>query len=90
MHVVGNEIKYISNPQELLSKGIADSNGRVRLESIRAASLSPTVENAKIALAAVASDTDKWIDYTMEHAIRSFEPVLLTSLKDPALRFSSP
>ena len=78
MHTVGNEIKYITNPQDLLSKGIADSNGRVRLETIRAASLNPTVENARIALAAMAGKTDKWIDYTMEHAIRSFEPGLIS------------
>ena len=78
MHVVGNEIKYLSNPKDLLSKGIADSNGRVRLESIRAASLNPTLENAQIALAAAVTNSDKWIDYTMEHAIRSFEPILLT------------
>jgi putative heme-binding domain-containing protein len=76
MHTVGNEIKYLSNPQELLSKGIADINGRVRLETIRAASLNPTVENARIALSAVALDSDTWIDYTMEHAIRSFGPAL--------------
>ena len=76
MHVVGNEIKYLSNPQDLLSKGIADANGRVRLETIRAASLDPTVDNARITMAAVGGKTDNWIDYTMEHALRSFGPAL--------------
>lgn len=76
MHVVGNEINYIKDPSSFLKKGIADDNGRVRLETIRATSLKPTVENAKIAFDARLSDTDKWIDYTMEHAIRSFEPAL--------------
>ena len=76
MHSVGNEIQYLTDAKPLLEKGIADSNGRVRLETIRAASLQPTLANAQIALQAVASKTDKWVDYTMEHAIRSFEPVL--------------
>ncbi|QEG20210.1 PVC-type heme-binding CxxCH protein [Mariniblastus fucicola] len=78
MHVVGNEIEYLSDAESLLEQGVADANGRVRLETIRATSLNPTIENARIALLSLASNTDKWIDYTLEHAIRSFEPVLLT------------
>lgn len=76
MHVVGNEMKYLSNATALIEKGIADNNGRVRLEAIRAASLQPTVERARVALQAMSAKSDKWIDYVMEHAIRSFETVL--------------
>ncbi len=76
MHSLGNELEYLSNTQPLLEKGIADQNGRVRLETIRALSLAPTVENARIAMNAKSQKTDKWIDYTLEHAVRSFEPAM--------------
>ncbi len=78
MHVVGNEMDFLADATALLEKGIVDANGRVRLETIRAASLDPTLEHATLAFKAISKDTDKWIDYTLEHAIRSFEGVLDT------------
>ena len=78
MHVVGNEINYLEDPTPLLEKGIADENGRVRLETVRATSLKPSLDFARIALKARDMPTDKWIDYTLEHAIRSFEKIMLS------------
>ncbi|TWT52727.1 Cytochrome c [Rubripirellula amarantea] len=75
IHVIGNEWRYLQNPNELLWKGAQDEHPRVRLETVRAASLQPTEEAVQIAVSVAAESRDKWIDYVLEHALQALGPI---------------
>jgi azurin len=58
----------------LLAERANDSNARVRLEAVRAASFFRSVEAADVALAALKHPTDYYIDYVVRESIRQLEP----------------
>ncbi|MEM6689067.1 MAG: PVC-type heme-binding CxxCH protein [Planctomycetota bacterium] len=75
VHVVGNEAKYISEPEALLEIAALDADPRVRLEVARACSLIPTARSLKVATIVASQSTDKWIDYVIQHTLQTFEPI---------------
>ncbi len=57
----------------LLKVQAGDESPRVRLEAIRAASFFRTAEAATVALTALDSPTDYYIDYTMKETMKQLE-----------------
>ena len=61
----------VSSTLNLLKARVADSHPRVRLEAVRACSfLESTDEVAEVALDVLSSETDAWIEYTLEETMR--------------------
>ena len=75
IHVVGNQWQFMDNPNEFLRMGAKDEHARVRMETVRAASLQPTVEAVQIAASVTDMPMDKWIDYVLAHALQTLEPL---------------
>ncbi len=76
IHVVGNQWEYMDDPNRFLWKGAADDDARVRMETVRSASLQMTPESLKIALEVTRKPIDKWIDYSLSHALQTLQPVM--------------
>jgi putative heme-binding domain-containing protein len=73
VYVLANEWERIANPLELLRPRLTDSHPRVRLQAVRAASFINSPEGAQLALSAVQTPLDPWLDYTIEHALKAQE-----------------
>ena len=71
IHVVGNQWQHMENPNALLWKGAGDDHARVRLETVRAASLQPSEEAVQIAVSVTAKPMDKWVEYVLEHSLQA-------------------
>ncbi len=74
MHVVSNEREYLPEAFDMLKAGVRDENPRVRLEAVRGLSYFQTLSAVNAALAVLNSQTDSWIDYTLEHTLAALEP----------------
>jgi putative heme-binding domain-containing protein len=59
---------------ELLKKQAADTNPRVRLEAVRAASFFAVPEAVEIALNSLDFPSDKYLDYTRHETMKALEP----------------
>ena len=65
----------VPNALALFGKLAEDAHPRVRLEAVRAASFFNVSEAADVALAALKSPTDYYLDYTLKETLRQLEPV---------------
>lgn len=67
-------LDQVDNPLELLRARIADSHPRVRLEAVRALTfMEPSDEVVEVALGVLEHDTDEYLEYTLDEAMRTFE-----------------
>jgi len=55
----------LSDPIALLTPGVEDENPRVRLESVRALALVPSLQSARIAMRALDKPMDQFLDYAL-------------------------
>jgi putative heme-binding domain-containing protein len=73
---VTNEIDRYPTALDLFKRAVVDEHPRVRLEAIRGLSFLRTLEAAEVALRAIDKPVDYWIDYTLEHALHAFKPII--------------
>ena len=66
----------VANPLALLKVQVADDHPAVRLEAVRAASFFTTNEAAEIALASLQYPQDRFLDYTLDQAMRTLQPFI--------------
>ncbi|HZN67889.1 MAG TPA: PVC-type heme-binding CxxCH protein, partial [Tepidisphaeraceae bacterium] len=66
----------------ILRQQANDSDPRVRLHAVRAASFFRTAEAAEVALAALKHPTDYYLDYTMGETMRQLEPYWRRALEE--------
>ena len=64
----------VADPLALLKVQVADEHPAVRLEAVRAASFFTTNQAAEIALASLQMPQDRFIDYTLDQAMRTLQP----------------
>jgi glucose/arabinose dehydrogenase/azurin len=70
----------VPNALELLARRAADSNPRVRLEAVRAASFFSSPVAVDVALTVLKQETDYYLDYTLNETMRQLEPQWRKSL----------
>lgn len=75
VHVVGNQWRWMKNPNSVLRQAAQDKHPRVRMEVVRAASLQPTAESVQIALSVTKAPLDKWLEYVLQHALQTLQPI---------------
>ncbi|MCG6157485.1 PVC-type heme-binding CxxCH protein [Rubinisphaera margarita] len=66
-------INDVSNPLQLVSRQIADSHPRVRLEAVRALSFMEGEAAMELALEVLANDVDDYLQYTLDETMRALE-----------------
>ena len=66
----------VANPLALLKVQVADEHPAVRLEAVRAASFFTTNEAAEIALASLQMPQDRFLEYTLDQAMRTLQPFI--------------
>ncbi len=74
MHTVTNERDRQADFRQRVVASIADPHPRVRVEAIRGASFLASDDATEIALRAVDSPMDYWIQYTLEHTLHALKP----------------
>jgi mono/diheme cytochrome c family protein/glucose/arabinose dehydrogenase len=72
--VAGEWSAHLSDTQDRLSKAIADTHPRVRLEAIVALSHVGGQSSLRSALGAVGQPTDKFLDYALRQTVRHLAP----------------
>jgi glucose/arabinose dehydrogenase/mono/diheme cytochrome c family protein len=72
--VVGAWVGHLPDPLALLRERIRDSHPRVRLESIVACSYVPRSEAVEVAVQALDSPRDPFIDYALKQTVRALRP----------------
>ncbi|QDT61715.1 hypothetical protein SV7mr_42540 [Stieleria bergensis] len=70
--------------RQWLSETIRDSEPRVRLESIAALTRHSDLASVQLALQALQSPVDRFIDFALFVAVENHEDALIESLQDPA------
>ena len=66
----------VANPLALLKVQVADEHPAVRLEAVRAASFFTTNEAAEVALASLQMPQDRFLEYTLDQAMRTLQPFI--------------
>jgi putative heme-binding domain-containing protein len=88
--VLADEWERIPNAMELIKAQAIDDFPRTRCEAIRALSFVPTKESVETLLLAANQPRDYWIDYTMQMALGSLEPVWKPELKANSIALQNP
>jgi putative heme-binding domain-containing protein len=89
-HLVADGREYLPGAFDILKRQVTDEHPRVRLEAIRGLSFFPTMEAVEVALTALKSPLDKWLEYTLEHTIGALEPVWSESYSNGTLQAANP
>jgi putative heme-binding domain-containing protein len=84
VHVLADEWDRVPDRVALLKPRLTDAHPRVRLEAVRAASFVPGLEGVELALGAVQTPLDPWLDYTLEHALKAQEAAWKPAKDQPA------
>jgi hypothetical protein len=66
----------VPTPLALLNVQVNDAHPAVRLEAVRAASFFQTNEAAEIALASLSHPQDRFLEYTLDQAMRTLQPFI--------------
>jgi glucose/arabinose dehydrogenase len=66
----------VANPLALLKVQVNDPHPAVRLEAVRAASFFQTNEAAEVALASLQHPQDRFLEYTLDQAMRTLQPFI--------------
>lgn len=72
----------VPNALAILNKLARDPDQNVRLHAVRAASFFPTAEAAEVALAALKSPVDYYVDYVIGETLRQLRPQWRKSIND--------
>jgi glucose/arabinose dehydrogenase/azurin len=72
----------VDEPMALLQRMVHDPAPRVRLETVRALSYIPTVDAAKVALEALQSPMDYYLEYVLDSTMTALKPVWGQELTD--------
>ncbi|MPZ17960.1 MAG: hypothetical protein GEV06_08620 [Luteitalea sp.] len=72
----------VEQAMALLQRMVHDPAPRVRLEAVRALSFIPTVDAAKVALQALESPMDYYLEYVLDSAMTTLKPVWRRELTD--------
>jgi putative heme-binding domain-containing protein len=88
--VVADERGYLATTLDILKHQVRDEHPRVRLEAVRGLSFFSTMDAVESALAAMDSPLDKWLEYTVEHAVGALEAVWSEAYSNGTLRASNP
>lgn len=72
----------VEQPLDLLAVAISDEHPRVRLETVVAASAFPDPRAAEIALRALDSESDRFLDYALAETLASLAPAWQAALAD--------
>ncbi len=75
------------NPVELFELGVADVNGRVRLEAVRALAKSTDPRAIELAMEALRGDVDQFLDYALWLTARDLEPIWQPALDRGEISF---
>jgi putative heme-binding domain-containing protein len=88
--VLADEWNRIPNALQLIQPQIADEFARTRCEAIRALSFLPTKESVETTLLAANHPRDYWIDYTLQMALGTLEPVWKPALAAGTIAMKNP
>jgi putative heme-binding domain-containing protein len=78
---VAHELDQYPQAQALFAKAVADEHPRVRLEGVRALTLLPSLESARLAATALDKPIDRWLDFAVWQALRDLAPVWLPAVQ---------
>ncbi len=79
----------LDDAESLLATAILDEYPRVRLEAVLALAEIDTTQAAEIALRALDSPGDRWLDYAIWHTVRRLGPRWVPSLEAGDVSFAS-
>ncbi len=74
IHTITNERDRQPDFRQRLVQAMSDPHPRVRLEAVRGASFLTSDDATAVALKAVDSEMDYWIEYTLEHTLHALQP----------------
>ncbi|MBX3732465.1 MAG: HEAT repeat domain-containing protein [Verrucomicrobiae bacterium] len=90
VHVLGEELAYVSDPMPFLRRAVSDTDPRVRLEALRALSFLETEESVAVALETTRLPLDYWLDYTLQHTLGALQPVWQPALETGRIAQDNP
>jgi len=92
IRVLADERTYLDPERSftVLARAVRDEHPRVRLEAVRALSFLPESRAVEAILEAAAQPLDKWLSYTIEHALSANEPVWRTAYYNGTLAADNP
>ncbi|QDU36935.1 Cytochrome c [Maioricimonas rarisocia] len=87
--VLGDWSGRIDKPLARLEKRVSDEHARVRLEAIRALAKIPRPESAEIAMRALDTEMDEWLDYALWLTAVELQPVWQPALAKGEIDFGN-